>query len=306
MCYHIVAACSICEARINGYAFIKPCSDRAQVFGSAALTPIATLRRFFDTGELSPCPNDQVAFLRSSFAPAPPCAQPNCVSALAPVLVYEWTTEIPQFLSDATQRLFGHQNPNYSNPWTQQDRVLLLNAALVIDMRFALASFVAHTGGGDDGGLHVVQVGAIALNAGSALGAEQVPALDQGFVDGAEQVPAMDPGFLDGHVTNPSIADDLGNLLPSPAANQAIGENQLHHAGQPDPSPAPKRKRNAIPWTDEADEMLMQLHAQTDANGRRLWPYPKMIVSPSRNPSLRAPFAVFPTSRSLTRRLFTL
>jgi hypothetical protein len=198
--------------------------------------------------------------LRSSFAPAPPCGNLNCGSAQ----VYEWISDIPRFLSEATQQLFGHQDPNFSNPWTQEDREMLLNAALAVDMHLARASFVAQTCGGDDRRLLGVHLGPTGLHPGLALVAEEAAVVDHGL---AGLVPSAD------------ISDGIGNLLLSPAASQAVVDNQLPAAGQAGSSTAPKRKRSNPYWNDEADEMLMFLHGQRDADGKRIWSYSKMIVS---------------------------
>lgn len=64
MCYHIVAACSICGARADWCTLIKPCNDRAQGLGPANLALLDTFLRFYNTGELGPCPNDQLVHLR--------------------------------------------------------------------------------------------------------------------------------------------------------------------------------------------------------------------------------------------------
>ncbi|KAG7292765.1 hypothetical protein NEMBOFW57_002806 [Staphylotrichum longicolle] len=261
MCYHIVAACSICGARADWYTLIKPCNDRAQALGSANLALLDTFLRFYNTGELSHCPNDQLVYLRSAFEPAPPCTHQNCVPD--PARVYQWTSTIPQFL-EATRELFGYQDSNFSNPWTQEDRGMLLNAALGAELQLARTSFVNQTCGGDDHGLDGVQLSPISLDFGLDIVAQAVASIEQGLAGGL--APDAD------------VSGDLGNQVVPPAAGQPAGDYQPVIADQLDPSATPKRTRSNTHWTDEEDEMLMNLHGQRDADGRKIWPYPRMIV----------------------------
>lgn len=141
----------------------------------------------------------------------------------------------------------------------------MLNAALGSEVQLARTSFVNQTCGGDDRGLDGVQLAPISLDFGLGLVAQAVASIEQDL-----------PGGL---VPDADVSGDLGNQIVPPAASQPAGDDQPVIADQLDPSATPKRTRSNTCWTDEEDEMLMNLHGQKDAEGRKIWPYPRMIVS---------------------------
>jgi hypothetical protein len=185
--------------------------------------------------------------------------------------------------------------PFQTNAWSQEDTDYLGNNLLDFRMRCARGTVMDGDFGEVDSrleGVYTNQPPQEDQTMGHAtLSAQQEHTANHVF--GGSQAPAADQTFVANLLpggTYPAINDDppqgehpaqdeedLDDLALE--EEQPIGDNQPdtgHEAGPSSLGPMLKRRRS---WSKEEAQLLLDLHAERDAKGRRVWTYTRMKVS---------------------------
>jgi hypothetical protein len=195
--------------------------------------------------------------------------------------------------------------PFQTNAWSQEDTNYLGNNLLDFRMRCARGTVLDSDFGEVDPSLEGVYTNQTPQ--GDQTMGHANPAAHQehtaNHVFGGSQPPAADKTFVADLLpggTYPAVNDDspqgeqptqdkedLDDLALE--EEQPIGDDHPdtgHEAGPSSSRPTLKRRRS---WSKEETQLLLDLHAERDAKGKRVWTYTKMKVS-SNSMAVPGPF----------------
>ncbi|KAK4044365.1 hypothetical protein C8A01DRAFT_31419 [Parachaetomium inaequale] len=267
MCIHIIAVCPQCGTETGEYTLVRLCDVRARELNIVPLSPIDHIDRFAEARGLERCGPQGTLPVRSVFDPAPHCPNPWC----PPSSQHQQTPTLPQFLLQAAQGEVLSALPRFTNPWSQDDRDILLGVALNTDLETAWAWLAAQ---------HESDVAAGQLPspnthiaASRTLDADPTPAANGSAIaaqtPAGNQVAQANPGAAN-QPSHPNHADNAGkgNFHP---ANSKAGSSTAARAAQP-------KGRVRRPWTEE------ELQALHEHIANRRWTAPEL---PEKDPRLR-------------------
>ncbi|EAQ92963.1 hypothetical protein CHGG_01198 [Chaetomium globosum CBS 148.51] len=164
----------------------------------------------------------------------------------------------------------------FQSPWSPEDTDFLGKNLLDFQMKCARVTVIAIEFGEDDHPNPAAQEEHTAnhVYGGSpALAAEEA---DRDYLDlGEEQSLGDDQPDADCHTDHHVDATITNRFQKSMATHRPC--NIGNQAGPSNSRPNLKRRRS---WSEQETQLLLDLHAEKDTNGKKIWTYPKMMEIP--------------------------